>query len=77
MVEAGLVGLHALTHEKPNSAHLKIPENGYTCKCKDDVSGQLPPDDLVAVATHQRRTHQNGTKGDAIAIPIDECSNSV
>ena len=50
VVEAGVVGLHALTDEKPNSAHLKTPENGYTGKYKDDVSGQLLRDDLVAAA---------------------------
>ena len=49
-IEAGVVGPHAATDEKQNMAQLKMSENGYSCKYKDDISGQLLRDDLAAAA---------------------------
>ncbi len=46
----GEVGLNAVTDDAEDERNMKGPEQGYSGRCKDDITGQILNDELVREA---------------------------
>ena len=50
IINPGEVGMHAVTDEGAHNNHFKREDMGFSGKFKDDTTGQILKDSLVAAA---------------------------